>query len=81
MRFHIERASGETPPCEGAVCVEGEQKSDFYFPPRVLKQKHWEIEVDSIEQLLELAKLERRGIVVHYEKKQPWITIYDGYIE
>lgn len=86
MKFRIERASGETPPCEGAVLNEY-RADEYYFPSRTLSRRvsYYEIEVDSLEQLLEIAGLEEHGIIVDWcetlGKKEPRITIYDDYIE
>ena len=68
MRFSIKRATdlnGRRQPCEGAV------RSD----------SGWEIEVNSLEQLLTLARIKQDGIVVSVQGDQPEITIYDGYLE
>lgn len=86
MKFRIERVSGETPPCEGAVLNEY-RADEYYFPSRTLsrRESYYEIEVDSIEQLLEIARIENHGIIVDWcktrRKKEPRIIIYDDYIE
>lgn len=91
MKFRIERASGETPPCEGAVRIEYKagEYDEYLFPNWTYKGKkpfaYYEIEVDSLEQLLEIAGIEGHGIIVDWcktpRKKEPRIIIYDDYIE
>jgi len=86
MKFRIERASDKTPPCEGAVLNEY-RADEYYFPSRTLsrRESYYEIEVDSLEQLLEIAGAEENGIIVDWcktlRKKEPRIIIYDEYIE
>ena len=89
MKFRIERASGETPPCEGAVRIEykADEYNECYFPNRTWSNPiaYYEIEVDSLEQLLEIARIKQHGIIVDWcktrGKKEPRIIIYDEYVE
>lgn len=86
MKFRIERVSGETPPCEGAVLNEY-RADEYYFPSRTLsrRESYYEIEVDSLEQLLEIAGIEGHGIIIDFvekrNEKKPRIIIYDDYVE
>ena len=82
MKFLINRASGLEPPCDKAVRVE--RDSEFSY-----NDHFWMIEVNSLDELLPLAELDRDGIIVShtrdYQKDETgieWgIMIYDSYIE
>lgn len=77
MKFNISSAIGREPPCGGAVLV-GENR---------FGEKLYEIEINNLDDLLQLAEIDRNGIVVcrsdHiFKNNNEWeIIIYDGYIE
>lgn len=39
------------------------------------------IDINSLEELKELSKIFNKSLILNFEEKQPYIVIYDGYIE
>lgn len=76
MTFRISRVSSDwgesTPPCEKAHLV-SKVKHDFYTA------HFWEIEINSLEELLQLSKDVGTSLIVDGENTT--VTIYDDYIE
>ena len=75
MKFEIYRTSDwcrEKQPCEGAKLVRA--GSTVHLPV-------WEIEIDTLEQLLELKQAVKSPIIVGYYEGKPAIEIYDDYRE
>lgn len=78
MKFEITRASDvfrEEMPCKGAVLTE--RKSRF-------NENVWEIEINSLEELIELSKEVNHGIILrrpHSAGDMYELEIYDDYIE
>ena len=39
------------------------------------------VDINSLEELQELSKIFNKNLVLNFDEKQPYIIIYDGYIE
>lgn len=39
------------------------------------------VDINSLEELKELSKIFNKSLVLNFEEEQPYIIIYDGYIE
>ena len=39
------------------------------------------VDIKSLEELKELSKIFNKSIILNFEEEQPYIVIYDGYIE
>lgn len=86
MLFEICRVTGgnKTPPCKNAAVIDEKTKGWYQY-------KRFGIEINTLEELLEIAKLGPNGIIIEKSlgdkllngKVEPeyLITIYDGYIE
>lgn len=82
MRFKICRSSdfyitfNEIPPCKNAVIVEGQvmvREKVRYIP-------HWEVDINTLEELLELQKEVEHPLIVSYDDTLE-IEIYDDWRE
>ena len=75
MKFEIYRTSDwcrENPPCEGARLVRGGS---------AIHSAVYEIEIETLEQLLELMQAVESPIIIMGNYDEPTIEIYDDYRE
>ena len=79
MKFKIWKTSDDyNKPCEKAVLV-SEKKGEYNW-----RERTWEIEINSLEELLKLAEETKDKCLVVFaqdEKAGPAIEIYDDYRE
>lgn len=72
MKFKISRASDWNrvkAPVEEAVCINPTETRKY--------RKHWEIEINTLEELIALSDREDTQLIIDKEN----ITVYDDYVE
>lgn len=84
MRFRIGRSSdpiinfNETPPCKNAVIIE--EQDMIAVSGKILHRKHWEVDINTIDELLELQTEVSHPLIISSDDS-PEIEIYDDWRE
>ena len=84
MRFRIGRSSdslinfNETPPCKNAVIVE--EQDMIAVSGKILHRKHWEVDIHTLEELLELQTEVEHPLIISSDDSLE-IEIYDDWRE